>query len=250
MTRPYSRSEDLSPAARSALEAVAEEFRNELLLEVRSRNFYSDESSITVSDIVRTADDLMAGRRRGASRVKTLGRAYVLIGVTLAYFGTVGLIVLGDSDGFTSFPVAAAASIGGAVLAFVGASTFTLTWRRGHPDVFSSRGNDAESVQAVGLLVLDEWRAVESAARQVVSEQFGESHASEPLNQIVARLLSVGVLNRDDEQNLLALLSLRNQVVHDNEMPSRQQAVSCVRAAQHALEKILKARGNQTTAPR
>jgi hypothetical protein len=232
----------LSPAAQQALEAVSEEFKEQVLWVASITSSVSATTrELTVGDIVRAAEEVLNARTVRRERSERLGLAYLAMGTSLALASIIVLLLL--ISGKPSAPsqlIAAVAGATGAVTAGLGAMTMALG-RRSLRLSFGSAAISASFVDPTGLF-MSRWLDFEAEARKVVADELGESRANVPLAQVIQRLVDAGYLTSDDMASARQVLDLRNKVAHGRADLTTEDAEAALKTLNSLQGKLQSAR--------
>ena len=230
----------LTTAARRALDAIVEEYREQLLLGAR-------ESAARLGGLREiSVHDIVAGVLRQQSRlagpfptsIERLISLYVWTGLLIGLGGlclfTFREIIKGRSPE-EQLPLIVA--LGGFCVAGLG--YFTLRARKSRALRLALHRPTLESAAPDYVAsVASQWRDLELALRGVVSERLGESAAAAPLSLLLDMLKKEGVMADSDSNRLRELLALRNNVLHGRLELTQEQLEAATRDGDRLLRRL------------
>lgn len=226
----------LTPAARQLLDEVVEDFKNGLLTraEAAAAGATGDLREISVHDVLSALPTRKRfGRRSAAERLLV---AYSVTGVLLAAGGLAFWTlqnVIRAADIRAQIPLLV--SISGALLSLL---SFTLLRLRTLRDHGVEGDSESEGVSAAEMRLVRLWQSLELQMRKTVAEYFGESGSSGPISSLIERLVSVGVLSKDDSVTLRKLIDLRNGILHRGEKVSLKVLRQAIDDGERLIERL------------
>jgi hypothetical protein len=219
------RIDQLTPAARLALEEYLFDLREEILWRaLRSARAYSEGSEIGVRDVTEAANELL--NRRSAtsgpvSRVTTILRVYALVGVLFAVAGIIVAILpsLRSLDTQTRLGLLAAGS--GLTISLFAILLNRQRWtnrahrlRLGSNEV-QGEGNAVNETIATEMVdFLQGYASIELALRNALSVTAGESQSNMPLGKLIYSAREFGLLSESQERAFRRLTDVRNKIAH------------------------------------
>ena len=245
----YEASEErLTPAARQVLDTLAEEYRNEVLLnaEQLAAGYTGEFQEISVHDIVEGASrvksrvnrldksDAASPGSKVERRIQLILRAYRLIGAAIILVASVYIVYLntGFFFGERQRPVTYLLVAG---IFLVILPYFAQQW------LSFIRTSRSESSGAVDLTraYVTRWQEIELASRELVATALGESAAAEhSIADLISLLQKAGIISSADQVRLRELLSLRNEILHKGSAPRESELVAAIRDATKILAKL------------
>jgi hypothetical protein len=256
---------ELTPAARAVLDEVVQGIREEVLRIAAEQSTQRSpiDSEISAGDILNAVEAVRLGQRgRRPVFLASLDRARLvrpissLVAMVFFFFVGIGINVITTNQGeelvrnagqwikhLVSSPwFTAVLGASAALLGYMWAHRLRIRESLTVGSRTSTAGTLDKTSGPLGIIML--WRDLELLARKALASQLGESHADEPLTKVVKTLASAHILDENEEADLLDILNLRNDIVHEGRTPSSEEyrltykkSVPIVRKLQHAIER-------------
>jgi hypothetical protein len=237
----------LTPAAKQMLEGLMDDLRIQLL--DRAAAYSARETGvlreISVADLARSFSRLQLPRPEFArGMINTALSVYSWLGAIFAVAG-IGLflvnLALQDSQVFLSQRTALVLVTAGASLAvaaiYARHARESLLFARLTRHKLQSRLETGEL--PIGRFLFS-WTQLEAALRTLASVAFGESAAKRPLSELLHDLRTSNQMSDSTHNSLIALLKLRNQVVHSPTGLSTTDLLEAVNRAEQLAASLSK----------
>jgi len=231
----------LTPAAREALEELVDGYREEILLgAMRSAASFRDEvPEIAVRDILEGVKSVNRSETRPSDMPSRFWRTVILVGIAYSV-GGFGLFAF-RSIAIAFEPldwVGIVIGLAGFAMAIFG---YYYSRYRARSFASVSRRMISDELQSFdrSMLLVQEWRDIELAARNLVASHLGESMADRPVSVLMRELARTDVLTDDDVVTLRQLLSMRNMVLHDKNVEIERESLElALQDASRILSKL------------
>jgi len=229
----------LTPAAREALEELVESYRDQILIgAMRSAASFTDEvAEVPVRDILTSVNRGEARPRRPSSELlDRLWRMAIPAGIVYAIAGFGYFVLRSFKVRFEPIETASfAVGLVGLVMSLIG---YYYSRQRRLDTVYQrALWGELRSFDR-SMLLVQEWRNIELAARSLVASHLGESVADKPISILIDELYRSGILTKEDVRRLRDLLSRRNRILHDNVELERNELELALREASRILSKL------------
>jgi hypothetical protein len=226
----------LTPAAKQALDELADDYRSQLLIGAAdSASRLGDLREVAVHDIM-SAVSRQRSRLFGVvgSTVERALRTYAVLGVLT---GIAGLAAFAGREIVSGRRLDEQLPLLVALSGFVASATsyFLLSiWKNRSMALLLRRPvGEFGPADAGSFLLL--WRDIELALRGAAAARLGESTASAPISRLVDQLSAERLLSAEDQMRLRRLLTLRNSVAHGQATVEDAELATARREAERLL---------------
>lgn len=235
----------LTTSAKEALDELIHNYRKHILIEAsqETSRYSGDVEEISVRDILTSVEKI--DKRISTSTSVKSKRSMMLRLFRL--FGVMGIIYAIGGFGYLAYQtlniqwdyqetIGVTFGIIGVLMA-LGSYLYIKVYSEKYSDIkveFQPIRPEYEGT----MLVVQKWRDIELAIRNVITIEYGESYAEKPLSVLLEELVNSDIISGDEYRELRNLLSSRNAILHDGRVMNDKELRSMLLYSDQLLRKL------------
>lgn len=230
----------LTPAAKSALEEIIKDYREQILLSASriAVDVTGKLEEISIRDILKAIEETDIKIKSKKTRIKDrLYATLMLAGLFYSFIG-VTFTVIYPADNLLYRPAIIVSFVG--IIIAISAYFIQRFKRNAIYTLQDKRSYYKNDLRHLSFIFTSNWSIIEIELRDLFSATFGESNASIPLFKMFGMFISKSILTEKDAIALKNLLDMRNNIMHAYREFSTDELQFAIKETEKWIDKLRK----------